>query len=254
MILITIFLVIILVPFIVMPRDIKGDKTGPYMSVLKSVIVTLTAVLGLVIAAMISGHPLYDGLHSVTEQVVNVLINEGSYKNIPGFEQLSEADAKKSLLAVYDMMIKRLPAYIAAASLVISYFDYIMLSRSIRKRQPAQIMPPFRDFNYQGNVFLPMILMLLASWLIGKSGGTSAEILYLSINYIFDIAFAIQGASTIFTLCYVRKWPKAVAVITVIVFWNIYILRQALVILGMFDLVFGMKRLFYAKADQNNRK
>lgn len=245
---ITIIIVILIVPFIVMPRDIRSQKVSPYYAVVRSVIVTMAVVMAMMAAAKMSGHPLYQGYHDYVEKITALVVEGGTYKNMPGIGRLSAADAGTALLAIYELMIKRIPGYVAAASLVVSYFNYIILSRNIGKNQPVQKMPPFRDFNYPQNIFLPMLAMYLGAWLLDRSGSSTGDVLYYSMSYLFDLVFVIQGASVMFTLCYIRKWPKAVAVIVVILFWNVYALRQALLLLGMFDLIFGMKRRLYQRA------
>ena len=69
----------------------------------------------------------------------------------------------------------------------------------------------------------------------------SDDLLYVNMDLIFDFVLSLQGISVVFMLFHMKKLPKAVAVIIIIVLWGTYMGRWMLVLLGMFDILLGLK-------------
>ena len=244
-----IFIILIIVPFITMPRDIKNGTVSPYYAVIKSVIITMAAVMVVMAVARASGHALYQTYQEYINDVSQGIASDENFKNMLGLGSASNAEALTTITAVYEMMAKRVPAYIVTMSLVLSYFVYTRLSRSAKKAGlPVQMMPKFKEFSLPPNCIMPMVIFYFIAVLMSRGEFPAGDFIYQNINYVFDLAFVLQGASVMFMMCDARKWPKAVAVLIVFIFWNMYMLRQALVILGMFDLIFGMKARVIMKA------
>ena len=62
------------------------------------------------------------------------------------------------------------------------------------------------------------------------------------MDMLFNFVFSIQGVSVVLMFCHMKRVPKAVGVVIAVVMWMIYVGRMALLIIGMFDLILGLKR------------
>jgi hypothetical protein len=73
------------------------------------------------------------------------------------------------------------------------------------------------------------------------AGSGLGEITAANINVIFETAFAFQGAALVFMIFYIKKIPKALAVILVITAWIVPFGKNVLFIAGIADIVLGIK-------------
>lgn len=64
---------------------------------------------------------------------------------------------------------------------------------------------------------------------------------FRNVNYVFDFAFSLQGISVILMLAHMKRLPKVAGVIAAVVLWLTSIGKSILVILGMVDMIMGLK-------------
>ena len=67
------------------------------------------------------------------------------------------------------------------------------------------------------------------------------DLLYVNMDLIFDFVLSLQGISVVFMLFHMKKLPKTIAVIVIVILWGTYMGRWLLVLLGMFDIILGLK-------------
>ncbi|MBQ0078564.1 MAG: DUF2232 domain-containing protein [Eubacterium sp.] len=238
---IIIAILILIVPYLVLPREIDKGDNSPYFSVLKSVIATLAAVLVFFAMVRMTGQGVYEIYRESVEQVVKVIAENGNLRGLFGVQDASQAVAEKQIMIYYDHILKQVPGYIVLMSTLVSYVDYIILSKSQSKRKSVQLMPKFKEFSFPPQTVTAMVLMYLIAFITNKMEMFPNDMIYVNINYVFDLVFVIQGVSVIFMWCSLRRWPRFVAVIIALLLWNFFMLRQILVLLGMIDMIFGVK-------------
>lgn len=241
-------ILILVVPYLVLPKEINKGDNSPYFSVLKSIMATLMGVLIFFVIIRCTGHGLYEIYHDSVSRVVKVIAENPDMKQFFGVSGVSEAAAEKQIMLYYDNLLKLVPGYILLLSTLVSYVDYIVLSKSQSKHKSVQLMPKFKEFNFPPQTVTAMVIMYLAAMLINKSGAFPNDFIFANINYLFDLVFVIQGVSVIFMWCSLRRWPKFIAIIIALVFWNFFMMRQILVIIGMIDLIFSIKGFLIFKA------
>ena len=105
----------------------------------------------------------------------------------------------------------------------------------------VRLMPKFREFTLPGGAIWGILIMYMVSWLMTSAEMLSDDLLYVNMDLIFDFVLSLQGISVVFMLFHMKKLPKAVAVIIIIVLWGTYMGRWMLVLLGMFDILLGLK-------------
>ena len=86
-----------------------------------------------------------------------------------------------------------------------------------------------------------IFIMYFAAWLISTGGSIFGQAVYANVNVIFDTAFALQGMSLVLYFAKMKRIPKAVGVIAIIILLSNSILFMVLVIAGMLDLVMGLR-------------
>lgn len=256
MLTLSLFLLIIVIPFVTMPRDIRKSSVSPYFTVLRSILTTMVALMAIMAMAKITGNPLFETYHDGIVKVCDNILNNENLRSMVGLSDVSDAKATDTLITLYDGMIMRMPGYLILITTIVSYFDYIILSRSFAKRQQVRLMPKFREFSFPNNIVMAMVVMYFLAWFMSKGDFPAGDAIYANINYLFDMVFAIQGAAVIFMFCHLKRMPKAVPVIAVIFFWNVYLLREMMLIIGMMDLIFGIRNFLVFKEqlrEQNKR-
>ena len=102
-------------------------------------------------------------------------------------------------------------------------------------------MTPVREFSMRRQAFLCWFGIYLLSYLLTLTDFSAGQMVYANIDYLFRMAFAYQGISFIFYFVYMKKWPKAVALIAVILLMTQNLGVMGLYLLGFLDLVFGLK-------------
>lgn len=249
-------LAVLIVPVISTLIGIRQGGTSPYRVVLNSILATMTASLVVVVAASISGNGLFDAYHNYAVESSKIIIGDGNLSQLVGVADMTDAKATKVLIALYDRLFSGTPGYLLLITTAISYLDYCIFSR-IFGGNKALAMPKFREFTFPQSIVMAMVIMYFIAFFLSKSGMTGGETIYQNINYMFDLVFIIQGASCLFMICHTRRWPKVIAILLVIICWNIYMLREAIVIIGMFDLIFNFKGIMILRQqlkDRDNNK
>ena len=237
----SLFLLIIVIPFVTMPRDIRSNSVSPYFAVVRAVLTTMVALIAVMAMAKFTGNPLFEMYHDSVVRISEAILNDSGLRDMVGLTDVDDAEAKKSLIEFYDKIAMKMPGYLLLLTTIVCYFDYIILSRSQAKRQPVQLMPKFKEFSFPSSTVMAMVIMYFLAWFISKGGMEGGESIFLNINYLFDMVFCIQGASVIFMYFDLKRVPKAVPVILIIFLWNAYLLRELVVIIGIMDLIFGLK-------------
>lgn len=250
MYLLLIFFLILIIPFLVMPGHITAGKKSPYEAIVSSVLIICCGAVIVFMAASMLGKGVFSQLHDFVVDISKVAANDPMVIKALKFENLSAAERVTMVTKVYDAALKLLPSFIVMAGTIVSYIAYIILSKSLSKRSAVKLLPRFREFSFPSGMVLALIIMYMVSWLLTSSGTFSDNSFYVNIDVLFDFVFFIQGMSVVFMLFYVKRIPKAFALILSILMWYIFIGRTIFVMLGMLDLILGFKARMLIK----NRK
>lgn len=166
-----IFFLILIIPFVTMPKPIASGMIQPYRVVVGSVMIIATASVIIFMAASFLGDGLYAQMQDGIKAMAKILAAD---PNVIQMLKLQNADTEERLTlftSVYSMAFQLLPACILASSAVVSYIAYILLSRSLSKRIPqVRRMPKFREFSLPPDAFTGLFLMYFAAGLLTLSG------------------------------------------------------------------------------------
>lgn len=241
MYLLIIMLMTLFIPFIIMPNYISRADKSPYEIVVKSVMFICAAAAIAFMTAGMTGDGVFTQLYKSVEEFAKAAAQDANVIKSLHLEETAEAERAGMVVKLYGEALKMLPACIFMMGTIISYIAYIILSRSLNKRSPVNLMPRFREFTFPNSAVMALVIVYMFVWIMTTEGTFSDNSFYLNIDVLFDFVFFIQGASVIFMLCYVKRIPKAAAFIFSLAMWYIFVGRTAVVMLGMFDLIFGFK-------------
>ena len=242
MYLLLIYFLILVVPLAVMPRIIRSGTASPYRTVLYGTIGTAVAIVAVFMAASMSGQGVFAQISGMIENMASELAKNPVVAETLGMASVSRAERIETLTQMYESVFAVLPACLMILGLVVSYVEYIIVSRIMARRIQVKRMPAFREFSWPGSAFMGVMGMYLISWALTATGIFGDNMVYVNMDMLFNFVFSIQGVSVVLMFCHMKRMPKAAGVVISIVMWVIYVGRMALLIIGMFDLILGLKR------------
>lgn len=243
MYLLLIYFLILVVPIAVMPGYIRTGRMSPYRTVMQaSLIVTVMTVIVFMVASM-TGKGVFAQLQELIDDMAKELANNPMIEDSLKLTSVSEADRIEFISGLYKSAFAVMPATIMAMSAVVSYIEYIIISRIMSRRVPTvRRMPKFREFTWPGSALMGIMGMYLLSWLLTQTGVFADSMVYMNIDFLFNFMFSLQGVAVVLMFCHMKRIPKAIGIIAAVVLWMTYFGRMALLIIGMIDLVFGIKK------------
>ena len=243
MYLLLIYFLILVVPIAVMPGYIRTGKMSPYRTVMQAtLIVTVMTVIVFMVASM-TGEGIFAQLQELIDDMAKELAKNPMIEDSLNLASVSKADRVEVISAIYKSAFAVMPATIMAMSVVVSYIEYIIISKIMSRRvTTVRRMPKFREFTWPGSALMGIMGMYLLSWLLTKTGVFADSMVYMNIDFLFNFMFSLQGVSVVLMFCHMKRIPKAIGIIAAVILWMTYFGRMALLIIGMIDLVFGIKK------------
>ena len=236
-----IFFLILIIPLLVMPKHMKLGILPPYRVVLLSTIgICVMAVVVLMIASS-SGQGVYaqlvESARIVSENAAaNPMVQESFGKS-----GVSEAELANFLFQMYSNGFMMVPASILFMGVLVSYIEYIILSKLIGRNGEVKKMPKFREFTFPHGTAMAVMLMYLVGWVMLDSGSKMGEIMYANFGMIFDLVFVLQGIAVIFMFFHFKKVPQIVSVVVCACMCVSSFGKTFMVLLGMAEIFFGLR-------------
>ncbi len=248
MYLLVIFIITLIIPLIVMPRGMRSGLMSPMRNVFSAALSVSVAAAVVLMVYFLAGNGMFAHIQEIIKVVAKEVAANPVWDSFPGLEKLDESDRAALLSQVYEGLALRMPAYVMTAAAVVAYIEYIIISNMPWNRGKVAEMPGFREFSLPPAAFSGIFLMYFAAWGISMTDSLFGTAVYANVNYLFDFAFILQGISVVFMFAHIRRIPKAVAVIVVILAFSNNICMMLLVLIGMFDLIIGLKKKISARA------
>lgn len=236
-----IFAVTIIVPLIVMPASMRKGGVSPLRAVFNAAVSACVAATVILMFSSLAEQGMFAQIKQIINDMSSQVAANPAWDVMPQADKLSTADRAELFTQVYEALAIRVPAYIMTFALIVAYVEYIIAGNMPWNRSRVEHIPAFREFSLPENSFMGIFLMYFAAWGISVSGSTFGTAVYANVNFIFDFAFILQGISVVFMFAYIRRIPKIAAVIVIAIALCSNICRMLLVLLGMFDLIVGIK-------------
>lgn len=225
------FFVIFLLPIPILIVNMRKEQS-PYRTWINSILGTGVGICAVFLASNFWGVNLFTEFESSVDQVMDVLS-----------AQIKDTAFLDNYRSLYLESVKIMPATLLVMAAFISYVEYLVLSRFIKKNktQPVLRMPPLREFSLPRNTIFGWFIIFIIAWILKAVGVPAGEMVALNINVLFEFTFALQGVSLILLTAHLKKFPKPIAVIGLIIAWILPFGRTALFFIGIADLILSIR-------------
>lgn len=243
-----IFTLTFIIPFLVMPKHIKMGIIPPYRIVLLSVLgISVMAVIVFMVAA-ITGEGVYAQMHELFTLASEEMVKNPEMMEAFSIKDLGQEETAKMLVNMYNIGLIRIPATIMFTGAIVSYIAYIILSRLMSKKTEVKKMPKFREFSFPQGTAMAMMLMYFISWGMMGAEMQVGEMMYANVSMIFDLVFSLQGIAVVLMFFHFKRIPQAIGVVVSGFMWFTSIGKMFLVLIGMVDMIFGLRIRMGSKA------
>ncbi len=237
-----ILLIMIFIPIPVMMRYMLTGRNA-YRGILEGSMSAMAGVaLVFVLFWSMTGATFFEVFNTALNQVSIDNMNLSGY-HMMGIRDLQPDAMQAALDKVKEMTKLAVPGMLIVICMVITYFNYGILSWAIRKSgRKISVLPPFRTFALPRNIVLGSVLIYVLSYLIGKMGIIDKSLLMFNLELLFTFIFSIQGLAVIFSFGYFKKIPKLVVLIISCIFIVTWFGQTFLFLLGLTDIVFDIRK------------
>jgi len=242
MYLLTIMFLSFLLPFIIVLAGIKKNNL-PYAVILQSALGLGFLLVMLFGFAWATGEPLGVLILKEIDLTVKTIVETPNLLKIAGLEGINKVEATTLLTEAYAVAINMIPSTMISWGLIFSYFDYKLISKSMKKRGKKVLMlPDFSEFSLPRRAIYGCLLIYVLSWIVVSLKMVSEDAMLLNVQAIIEFVFAVQGFAVVIFTTKQKKINKFLR-------WAIYIMlfvspfgRKFLALFGFFDLLVGMRQ------------
>lgn len=234
------FLIILLIPAMVIPKNIV-IKERPYKVVLEAFIATSVGILILFVVASATGGSLGEQLAAMVDQMIPVLMGNEAFVGNPIFSGMTSAEIQTQLSLIYTAMINSLPGYLLVLASLSSYFEYSLICKLMSgKIRDVRKLPAFNTFTWPKSGVWGWLIIFAGSWILSKSFDIGPLVLG-NVQILMEYYFFVQGAAIIFFFGARKIWPRFVPPLLVVVFSISPISRGIVFMLGLTDLILNIR-------------
>ncbi|MEA4922349.1 MAG: DUF2232 domain-containing protein [Eubacteriaceae bacterium] len=238
-------LMLILLLILPIPMLIRGLKkgAGPYRTILEGAVLSGVGIAFIFVIAQVSGQGIGAEIDNAIGSMAKALADNDQMTQVMGMSQSSTQERIDAYKALYEASAQVLPSALLIMGLIISWIEGMILGRAIKKDGvPLDPVPPFREFTLPRNTIFGWFIIYIISWILKAAHFSGGEFLLANVNILFQFTFALQGMALAFHFSYLKRIPKVVPVIVVIVLWLTSIGHLILFFAGILDLFLGLKK------------
>lgn len=240
-----ILLSIIVIPIPVMMKYMLAGRNA-YQGVLEGSLSGLTGVtLVFLMFWLINGVTFFEVLNSALNQIgVEDMNFTGGYAML-GLKDLEPDALKLALDNMKEMTKLAVPGIIIVISMVIAYMNYTVISWFVSKSgRKISMLPPFRLFSLPKSIVLGTLLIYILSYVTSNMGIIDKNMIMFNLELLFTFIFAIQGVAVVFYFGFIKKIPKLLLIIVSGFCLITWIGQAFLFLLGLADVVLGVRKRF----------
>lgn len=237
-----ILLLILVLPIPVLIRGIRKGE-NPYRVILEGAVLAGIGIAAVFIIAQMSGHSLGDEVEKTINSFSKILAENEQMAKSLGLENSSKAERIESYKALYNVGAQMMPAILLIMGLIVSYLEGLLFGRILKKDGVAiNRVPPLREFTLPRTTIMGWFVIFILSWILKLTGFSGGEFILLNVNVLFEFTFALQGMALIFLFAYMKRIPKVVPVIVLIIMWFTSIGQMIMFFAGIVDLLLGLRK------------
>lgn len=221
---------------------IKKRKKTNEILLISTGLVFLSLLLIVFLGKQSTGMGLVEELEGFYTQILTT--QQGIFKEM-GMTNYEIIQKMNFLEAGYEYILITLPSILIIGSLFISSLNYLFLSILLRKMGYQIVnLPKLSRFKLPNDIILGTGLMFLIILIMGKLDIPYSNALLANISFLVGFLFLIQGLSLIDYYLINKVKMKLIFRITILIIIMIIApLSSVLVLLGMFDSIFDIRKI-----------
>jgi uncharacterized protein YybS (DUF2232 family) len=177
---------------------------------------------------------LMEAFRVSTDQAIKILEQMGQTPDEKIIEQFE---------TMIDMMEVLMPSMFVMASFLI-VFLLQLVSFPFLKRFGIKVpsWPPFRELNLPKSILWYYLITMIAALIMQPEKVTYWFWVISNLTFILQMLMVLQGISLVFYITHIKKYPKAVPIIVIVLIFLLPFVLYIVRILGIIDLGFDLRK------------
>lgn len=149
----------------------------------------------------------------------------------------------KQFETMIDMMEVLMPSMFVMASFLIVFLLQLVSFPFLKRfgiKVPA--WPPFRELNLPKSILWYYLIAMIAALIMQPEKGTYWFWAISNLTFILQMLMVLQGLSFVFYVTHIKRYPKAVPIIVIILTFLLPFVLYIVRILGIIDLGFDLRK------------
>ncbi|MDD5987244.1 MAG: DUF2232 domain-containing protein [Eubacteriales bacterium] len=234
-------LMIIVLP---LPVLVRGNRAGtsPFRSILTGAVMAGVGMAIVFLLGSIAGSGITGELENVTRDMSSRLAGNDQLAQALGMDDLGRTARIAHYQQMYAGFLQIVPASLMITAVIVSWLEGLLIGRRRGEEgRPYNPVPPLRTLIIPRSTLWGWLVIVAASWIIKLAGLSFGTTLTANVDILFSFTFALQGMSLVLQFFFLKKVPKAVPVLILIMCWLTSIGQNILFILGLIDIVFHLR-------------
>lgn len=220
-----------------------NKKAKPFYAVGIGAVFAGAGALTVMMVAVSSGVSISDAINNYIEETVKILINNPQYMDMLNEMGVKTADASGYLTKTYEAVAQILPALIFIVAGIVSYIEYnLIVKLRYRKKDGYKPLAYIRNFSLNSEDVLGWFAIYCIGYLLHIIGISNASSVVMNINVMIEMIIALQGISFVMLVGNIKRIPKAIVVVILLIGWMIPVGKSVIFVIGMIDLIFNIRR------------
>ena len=220
---------------------IKKRKKTSEILLFSTIIIFISLLIAISLGKQATGIGIIEEFEKFYTQLIGMQTDIFEEMEMTNYQILENINL---LEAGYEYMLITIPSILAIVSLFISYLNYLLTSIILKKMSYEVVSPTrFSKFKLPDNILLGTGFMFLATIIMGKFEIPYHNALLANISLLIGFVFLLQGLSIIDFLLIKMKMKGLFRIIILIITIMILPLGSMVVILGMIDSIFDIRKI-----------
>lgn len=217
---------------------IKRKESKQTIYIASSIVFLISLVIVFVISA------LFFNLNFLTEyqQIFQTAIDQyiETLQRLGQSPPLELQEQLREMIRILGLMAPTLMAGSAFLNVIV----IIAVNFPIAKRLGVDVpkFSPFRNLSFPKSIVWIYLVVILLSFIVNNDSGPFWQMVILNASFILQSLLVIQGLSFIFYFAHLKKWPRAIPIIAVVLTPFLPFFLSIVRVLGIIDIGFNLRQ------------
>ncbi len=163
-----------------------------------------------------------------------------------GLDKISPTHLQATAEQMKEVTKLAVPGTLIVFSMVIAYFNYLVISWILIKTGKKIVaLPPFRFFALPKSAVVGFLVIYGLAYLTVSLGIIDKHLLMFNLEMIFSFVISVQGLAVVFFVGHRKRIPKVVLWIIVAIFVVTILGETMLFFIGLIDIILDIRKRFY---------